>query len=120
MAAMDEAFASPASDSRIDTDLRGKATTANSLAIISIVLTVLWYCSGMMSLLFAFPMGMIAIHYARTVLAEQPDEVSEVYARNAMTMGVISTLFSGLFLLVIGGIVLMYMGIIVLAIAGNL
>ena len=120
MRRMDDAFASPTYDGSTDFDLRGRATTANSLAIISIVLTVLWYCSGFMSLLFSLPLSLIAIHYARTVLAEDPDEVTSVYARNAMTMGVISAVFSGLFLLILGSIVLMYVGVFALAIAGGL
>ena len=119
MRRMDDAFASPQT-SAVDFDLRSRATTANSLAIISIVLTVLWYCSGMMSLLGSLPLSMIAIHYARTVLAEDPDEVTSVYARNAMTMGVISAVFSGLFLLIIGSIMLLYFGMIALVVAGNI
>ncbi len=120
MATMDDAFASPAADSAPAQDLRAKATVANNVALIAVVLTVLWYCSGFMTLLFALPMAAFAVHQARQVLAADPDEVTEVYARNAMSMGVICGVFSGLFLTVLAGIVLMYASLIAVAVLGNL
>lgn len=116
---MDDAYSTPSS-STADFDLRGRATSANTLGTISVVLSLLGYCSGYMTLLFALPLAAIAIHYARTVLAEDPDEVTAVYARNAMTMGVISAVFSSIFLLFMFSILLMYGAIIAAAIAGNL
>lgn len=117
---MDDAYASPGAGSGPAFDLHGRATSANTLATISVVLSLLGYCSGYMTLLFALPLAGIAIHYARTVLAEDPDEVSAVYARNAMTLGVISAVFSSVFLLFLFTFVLLYGALIAAAIASGL
>ena len=120
MPRMDDAYASSAYEEAVDFDVRGRATTAHTLGVISLVLSLLGYCSAYTTFLFALPMALITIHYARTVLAQDPDEVSEVYARNAMTIGVISAIYSALFILFIGMIILLYVGIFGVAILANL
>lgn len=118
MGAMDNTYAS--SGTGPEFDLAGRAKTANTLGLIAVIMAMLGACSGYVTFFFAFPLGLIAVHYGRTVMAEAPDEVSAVYARNAMSMGIVAAIYSAMWLLFIFLIVLFYGGLIAAVMAGNL
>ena len=119
---MDDAFQAP--DSAIDPDavydVRARARTANTLGLISLILCLVAPCSSCMTLLGALPMSLITVHYSRTVLADDPDEVATAYARTGMATGVISLIYSLIMLLVVVAYFGLYFGIIGLAVLGNL
>ena len=122
MRRMDDAFQAPGSETDQDAihDLRSRARTANTLGLISVILCLVAPCSSCMTLLGALPMSLITVHYSRTVLADEPDEVAAAYARTGMATGVISLIYSVIMLLVVVAYFGLYFGIIGLAVLGNL
>ena len=92
---------SGSSADHVDFDLRQRATTANTLGIVSVIMCLVAPCATYMPLLFAFPLALITVHYGRSVLAEDPDEITTVYARTGLTLGVIALVYSALLLLVV-------------------
>ena len=118
MGAMADAFHSPSTP--VEFDLRHRAELASNLGLVSIVLALVSYCSGYLTLILALPVSLYAMHLGRTVLAEDPDEVTEVLARNAVTLAAVSTVFSAAFMLLIALVVLLYLGVFTAALVGGL
>jgi hypothetical protein len=102
--------------------LKETARTAWTLGLVAIILAVCASCSSGMTAIGALPLGLMATMRARTVLASADlDPVSEVYAKTANITGLVALLFSLLYITVIGGIILLYGGLIVAMVAaGNL
>ena len=64
-------------------------------------------------------LSLVAVHYGRTVLAEDPDEVAVTYARTGMTIGVVSAVYSGLMLMMIAAYIMLYVGMIALVVVAE-
>jgi hypothetical protein len=110
MAALDDAYASPDSVAS-GADLRGQAQTANTLGLIAVILCLVAPCAGCMTILIALPLSMVCIHSARTVLAEDPDETSAVYARTGLVLGVVSLVYCCIVLMIALVYVMLYVGL---------
>ena len=120
MASMDHAYTSPDAESGAGSDLRGRAQTANTLGLISVILCLVAPCASCLTILFALPLSMVCIHSARTVLAEDPDEATTVYARTGLVLGVVSLVYSCIVILIIIGYIMLYVGLIAVAVAMSL
>ena len=96
------------------------AKMANSMGLIAVMLCLVSPCSSYMSTFLALPVAMMGLHYARRVLAEQPDDVSEAYARTGMTLSVVSLAYAALVLMFLVVFISVYVAFIAAAIMGNL
>ena len=113
--------AEPSSQGSFDKALRDKGRTSWTLGIAALVLAML-ACGSYVTLLLALPLGMLAASQARAVLADPAlDATTEVYARTGQITGIIAALWSGIILMLLVSLVVLYAGIFGLAIvAGNL
>ena len=81
------------------TEDRDRARNAWTLGLIAIMVIVLDGCIGPVALLLSLSLGWLAMTRARGILAEQPDGITEVYARTAQITGVASVVVSGMWLI---------------------
>ncbi len=100
--------------------LRDDARTAWGFGIAAILLAMVAPCMTYITAIVALPLGLVAMSKARGVLAQGPDEATEVYARTGQILGVVAAIWSAVLILIVGMIVLMYAGIFGLAIMGSL
>lgn len=104
-----------------DTDLRDTARNAWSFGLLAIVLAMIAPCGSYMTLLAALPLGLVAMSRARLVLAAPNlDPTTEVYARTGQIAGLSAAVWSIVVLVVVGGFVLMYVGMIALVVASGM
>lgn len=105
------AWAAPAA---VDPTLRETARTAWTFGLLAMGLAMLTPCSSYMTTLIALPLGMVAMSRAKVVLESGAplDEATELYAKTGRITGLSAALFSGMFLLFVASIILLYMGLI--------
>ncbi|MEN0063810.1 MAG: hypothetical protein AAGA48_16785 [Myxococcota bacterium] len=85
---------------------RDRAREAWGLGLAAIVLSVFASCAPI-SLLAALPLGWIAMSRARAILQNEPDGITEVYARTARITGTVALVWSCFY---IGGIIVIIAG----------
>lgn len=85
-----------------------RARTAWTLGLLAGGLCLAAPCSSYMTLFIALPMGGFATWYARGALAGSPDELTVAYGRTGLITGVVSLIYSMLFLTVLAAVILMY------------
>lgn len=107
-------------DHTADVALRDDARAAWGFGIAAILLAMVAPCMTYVTAMIALPLGLIAMSKAKAVLAQGPDEATEVYARTGQILGVTAAVWSGLLLFLLLSIVMLYAGIFGLAILGNL
>ena len=109
------------SDSGVDPDDPLKdAKMANAIGLLAVALCLVSPCSSYMSTFLALPVSMMGLYYARKVLSEEPDDVSEAYARTGMTLSVLSLAYAALVLLILMAVIGVYALVIAAAVAGSL
>lgn len=110
-----------ATGSATESDLREQARTAWTLGLVAMGLAMVAPCGSYLTLLGALPLGLMAMSRARRVLDHGSlDEGTEVYAKTGQITGLISAIWAGILLLIVGSVVLMYVGLFALAFSGNL
>lgn len=105
---------SPESRPGVDPELRELARSAWTFGLLAMGLAMLTPCSSYMSTLMALPLGLFAMARARAVLESpvQLDEATELYAKTGRITGLSAALFSGIFLVLIGTFIVVYVGFI--------
>ena len=116
---MSDAFSSPAPGPDA-TSLREKARMSSTFGLIAVVLCLMAPCASCMTLIAAFPLGLVAVQYGRTVLASHPDEVAEVQARHGIATGGAALAYSGLLLGLFLAYLLLYAGMIAMVVASGI
>ncbi|MCB9684938.1 MAG: hypothetical protein H6738_15530 [Alphaproteobacteria bacterium] len=99
----------------VDHDLRELARSAWTFGLLSMGMSMLTMCSSGMTALMGLPLGLIAMARARAVLESSVplDEATELYAKTGRIAGLSGALFSGLYIVLVGSFVLLYVGMIV-------
>ena len=95
---------------------REQARAAWNMALTASVLTMVSPCLSYVTLFAALPLALVALSRGRRILESGPDEVTEVYARTARTLGIASAAFSAFFLVMLVLVVLFYVGVGVFAV----
>jgi hypothetical protein len=107
----------PEQRTSVDPALRETARNAWTFGLLAIGLTVLIPCTSYLSILAALPLGLIALARARAVLDGERvmDEATEVYARTGRVLGLMASSVSGLFLVLVGTFLVLYLALIAMA-----
>ncbi len=95
-----------------------RARTASTLGLVCVGLVLLAPCASCLPMVFALPLALVALRYARDArLGHEDDPVVEAHVRNATATSVMAALYSALVLLLVASYFMLYIGIIALAIA---
>ncbi len=98
--------------------LREQARVAWTMALTASILTMVSPCLTYVTLFAALPLALVALSRGRRILEAGPDEVTEVYAKTARTLGIASASFSAFFLVLFVMFILLYVLIGVFAVIG--
>ncbi len=104
----------------VDYEARDRARTSSTLGTLSVVLCLVAPCASCMTLIFALPLSLFAIQFARTAMEESTDELTLAHGRNGMTLGVISLIYTLIMMFIVFCYVMLYVGLILLAVAGSI
>ncbi len=97
---------------------RQAGRNASLYGLIATAMSLLGMCSSCMTLFLALPLGIMAIMQARRAL-ESDDELARAQGQAGMALGLMSTIYAALWLLIILMYVLMYVGMIAMVVGAG-
>ncbi len=89
---------------------RQAGRNASLYGLIATFMSLLAFCSSCTTLFLALPLGIMAIMQARRAL-ESDDEIARLQGQTGMALGLMSTIYAAMWLLLLLLYVLLYVGI---------